>query len=504
MAERSATWWVDRLNKQLDDRQKTIATLNRYYEGDHPLSEIPPRVPDAARQAFRRWMRQNRANWMGLVVESVAERLEVQGVRYGDDQAADQGAWDIWQANGMDVGSEMVFTDALVTGESYMTVEPNPADESRPFIWPEHPSQVIVSCDPARPSVRRASFKKWLDDSGFVFAVLQLPDVVVRLCSERTVKQGDTSKIRWVPRGDDAEFRNPFGAVSVVPFRNRARLLGGGRSEIADVLDTQDRINRTIFLRMIAAEYAAFRQRAASGLPLEVDDDGKAKMPFTPSMVELWVSENPETKWHEFSATDLTPYIQAVESDIQHIAAETKTPPQYLLGAMVNISGDALKAAESGLVSKVRRRARHFGESIEEVFRLAFLAAGDEAKAKVVDAEVIWRNPEFRTEGELVDALVKMKTLGVPDEALQERWGASPQEIARWRAMKAADGLLAGDDEATARRLSVAEAVQKVYLGVGKVITSDEARAIVNELGGDLPVPGPEFTPDVVPSGDFG
>ena len=42
--------------------------------------------------------------------------------------------------------------------------------------------------------------------------------------------------------------------------------------------------------------------------------------------------------------------------------------------------------------------------------RLAFLAAGDTAKASVVDAEVIWRNPEFRTEGELVDALVKMKT----------------------------------------------------------------------------------------------
>lgn len=440
---RSPQWWVEKLNKQLDDRQKPIKLLNDYYEGDHPLSSIPPRVPEEARSAFRKWMRQNRANWMGLVVESVAERLEVQGIRYGADQAADAEAWRIWQANSMDIGSEMVFTDALVTGESYVTVEPNPDDESTPFIWPEHPSQMIVACDPSRPMLRRAAFKKWLDDSAFVFAVLYLPDTIIRLRSERTVKQGSGDRIRWVPRGEDAEFDNPFGRVPVVPFRNRARLLQGGRSEIADVIDTQDRINRGLFLRMIAAEYAAFRQRAASGLPLETDPvTGKPKMPFIPSMVELWVSENPETNWHEFGQTDLSGYIKAHESDIQHIAAETKTPPQYLLGAMVNISGDALKAAESGLVSKVRRRARHFGESVEEVYRLAFMAAGDE-KSRVVDAEVIWRNPEFRTEGELVDALVKMKTLGVPDEALQERWGASPQEIARWKAMAVESALTA-------------------------------------------------------------
>ena len=46
-----------------------------------------------------------------------------------------------------------------------------------------------------------------------------------------------------------------------------------------------------------------------------------------------------------------------------------------------------------------------------------------------------------------------------------------------------------------ARALSAAETVQKVYLGVGKVITSDEARKIVNDAtDAGLAVPGPEFT----------
>jgi hypothetical protein len=47
----------------------------------------------------------------------------------------------------------------------------------------------------------------------------------------------------------------------------------------------------------------------------------------------------------------------------------------------------------------------------------------------------------------------------------------------------------------TARELSIAEMVQKVYLGVGKVITSDEAREIVNGAGANLAIPGPEFLP---------
>ena len=45
--------------------------------------------------------------------------------------------------------------------------------------------------------------------------------------------------------------------------------------------------------------------------------------------------------------------------------------------------------------------------------------------------------------------------------------------------------------------LSVAEAIQKVYMGVGTVVTSDEARQIVNGFGGQLAIPGPaDLAPD--------
>lgn len=54
----------------------------------------------------------------------------------------------------------------------------------------------------------------------------------------------------------------------------------------------------------------------------------------------------------------------------------------------------------------------------------------------------------------------------------------------------APDGLPAagGSSGASARSLSVAEVIQKVYLGVGKVITAAEARQIINDAGAELDI----------------
>lgn len=51
------------------------------------------------------------------------------------------------------------------------------------------------------------------------------------------------------------------------------------------------------------------------------------------------------------------------------------------------------------------------------------------------------------------------------------------------------------DDGAEARKLSAAEAVQKVYLGVPTVLTKDEARQLINDAGGNLAIPGPKEAP---------
>lgn len=419
----SPLWWVKRLETKLAERRSYAQIMSRYYVGDHPL----PLAHEKARSHFQRMLRFSRANWTGLIVDTVAERLHVEGFRLGGAEDSDEDAWGIWQGNDLDAESELVHTEALVCGETYVTVWSNPADAEVPLITPESPTQMIHEYDRGNRRELAAALKVWDDDwTTEKHATLYLPDGIYKY---RAAK----SSTEWSER--EATLANPLRMVPVAVFRNRPRLLDGGRSEIEDLTDIQDRVNKIIFDMAMASEYAAFRQRYSIGMEIPRDEDNNPKAPFESAIDRLWMAEDPEVKFGEFAATDLGPYIHAIESDIRMMAAISRTPPHYLLGAMVNISGDALKAAESGLSSKARSRTRQFGEAWERVIRLAF-AVLDDPRAKERDSEVIWRDVETRTEGERVDALTKMKTLGVPNAALWERWGATPQEIDRWQDMQ--------------------------------------------------------------------
>ena len=239
----------------------------------------------------------------------------------------------------------------------------------------------------------------------------------------------------------EAELANPFGEVPVVEFTSRPRTGGAAKSELADAIDIQDRINETIFARVVATLFAAWRQRYAIGLGIDEDENGQPIPPFRPGADRLWIAEEPSVTFGEFSESNLSNFIGAEEADVAHFAAITKTPPNYLTGALVNVSADAIRAAEAGLIAKVRRHQLHFGEAFETLLRLA-LGRADAGAAST--SEVLWRDPENRSEAERVDALTKLSSIGVPEEALWERVpGVTPQEVARWRGLKRRQRLTA-------------------------------------------------------------
>ncbi|PAX85588.1 phage portal protein [Streptomyces albidoflavus] len=440
----SPEWWLDRLYDQLQARIDYVARMRSYCSGNHPL----PTLPDKARSAFQKLLRHARSNYVGLVADATSERIQVDGFRLGGAEVGDEELWRIWQANSMDADSDMLIGEAVRVGRSFALVAPNPEDPATPLITAEDATQAIVAYRPGSRRVRAAGLKCWLDDwGGLLMATLYLPDAVYKY-EAPAPKAGSAGKPKWTARQVDGEAwpaPNPLGLVSLVELPNRPDLLGEAHSEIEDVLDIQDRINKTLIDRLMAQEFSAFRQRWATGYELPEDEQGQPVEPFRSAVDRLWVAEDSAVKFGEFGATDLTPYLKAAEADVQHMAARTRTPAQYLLGQLSNVNGETLKASESGLVSKVRQRQRPLGEGMEEVARLALRAAGSDRDLSRI--ETIWRNPEFRTEGELVDALVKMSTLGVPQEALWERWGASQTEIAQWSQLRnqAATRVMGGD-----------------------------------------------------------
>lgn len=464
----SPGWWLLRLGHRLSQEQTRFDRLESYWAGNPHL----PYGNRKMREAYRRLQKMSRTNFGLLLVESVVERLTVVGFRAGADatEDADKAAWTQWQANCLDADSTLVHRAALIMSRSYAIVGEDPDQPGKPLVTAEDPRQVIHESSPTNRRKVIAAMKTWRDDvAGRQLAVVYLPETVHYFSAKASVTEGTYAAEVWQQGSwdvDESEFPggaalNPFGVVPVVPFVNRPGIDGQGIGEFEDCVDILDRINTSILDRMVVAAMQAYRQRYATGVTV-TDEAGNATGEFDPGADLMWVVEDEKAKFGEFATTDLTPIVKAIESDVSYLGAISRTPPSYLLAAIVNASGDALAAAEVGLVSKCFERSIEFGNSWELVYGLMSQVAGTKTAD---DAQVLWKDPQFRSLGELASAAVQLATAGVPWRSRMVKMNYTPSEIDRMEAERIADALLSS----TLAPLSVAEGGQIGSRGVSFV-----------------------------------
>lgn len=432
--------WAARLVAQLDQRAPRIQELRDYRHGRHPIRFATEEWRDTFGDEFGLAV----DNWCGLVTEAAVERMGVQGFRFGrPGEDADDDAWDIWQRNLLDLNSDLVHDEAVATGYSYVLVWPAETDDDEevgePLISVEDPLHSIVEMDPRNRRRRLAGLKRWKGLDGRWHAQVWTPDATWIL------KAGDEQAWEVTSEGE-----NDYGVVPLIPFVNQPDVYGCGHADHEPVLSLQDITNKLFSDMTIASEFAAFRQRVLIGAEVPTDPRTGKPAEGLRGGIARWIGIEMDLgddadeavqmpRIQELSAADLSNYTKPIEVIVHHIAAQTKTPPHYILGAIVNVSAEALKAAEASLVARVRRKMRLFGESWEEVLRIAFLIRGDESRGGDRGAEVIWADPETISEAQRVDALAKLGSpaIGLPKEAVWERipW-YTPLLMQRWRDMR--------------------------------------------------------------------
>lgn len=438
----SSAKMLERLEDELDRRAPDYARWQEYYDGLHQPPVGLLAASTGYRSEYARWLTGFSDNFCRLVVQAVDERLTVTGFRV-DGKAGDRKAWAMWQRNQLDAQHQKAHREALVKGWCPVTVDADPRDPSggTPRIRAHEADQFAIAYDDDDSLIRSAALRRWRTADGRRLATLYFPD---RIEKYQMAEDGKT----WLERrvGDEPwPLPHDLGVVPVVPIVNDPDLYNRGTSEIGAMLPMQNALNLLMSDMLVSAEYTAFPQRWVTGLEIPVDPDtGKPVQPFKLAYDRMLMARDKDARFGQLDAADLQPYIKAIEAVVQHIASTTRTPPHYLLGQSGAFpSGESLKATETGLVAKVRRRQRDFGEAWEEDVSLSFRVAGDARRAEIEDKEAIWRDPEVRTEAEHVDALLKLKSLGVPLEQLWADAGYSPQLIDRWKDALAADALAA-------------------------------------------------------------
>lgn len=379
--------------------------FTRYVRGDQKL----PWLPDGTQTEYAEVARKSASNWLSLVVRSTSQGLYVAG--YGDTSEESVVWVDGWQANGMDARQHALFDALLSHGYAFLLIMPVVGG-----VWmrPEAASNMWAHYDEPQD--------EW-------------PTHALRSVAKGVWEFYDEEG-RWTFRGKDIKtatvevLEHGLGRCPVVKVQRSIDLLGTPMGEVEPVIPIQDRIVDATFNLQMVAKYGAFPQRWMAGVnlgqPLTDDDgnvlvdaDGNPIFPTIKAYVDsIIAAADPDTKFGQFTAADLGGFIEALEAHIRHLAAITQTPPHYLLGSLVNLSAEALAAAEAGLQRKIAGIREVVGEGIEQALRLAAAILGDEEAAGDMTSQVRWQDVESRSLAQTSDALLKLSQLGVPRRKL--------------------------------------------------------------------------------------
>ncbi|MEV7971084.1 hypothetical protein AB0O34_34590 [Sphaerisporangium sp. NPDC088356] len=110
---------IQYLDGRLSAQIGKVEKYGRYYDSRNtPPAFAQQRFEEAFGAMFTQW----KVNFGGLIVDSISERIKVEGFRMTEDPDADRDAWEIWQKNCMDAESNAAHIDSLALSRSYAVV----------------------------------------------------------------------------------------------------------------------------------------------------------------------------------------------------------------------------------------------------------------------------------------------------------------------------------------------------------------------------------------------
>ena len=423
--------WIE---ERIDALRGAYTMSRQYYAGDHKV-ELTDRQ--------KKFLGRNlvfRDNVCEVVVDSVAERLEVTAFKADNDEVSSL-LWDWWKANRMDHKQTVTHTETTLLGDGYVLVDWDYL-ALRPRFHFQEAEMIIPHYDNAGDMVWLS--KKWtevpeLGQPEITRMNIYYPDRIEKLRSEGRVWRPvlDEGETEWPVPWVDSNGK-PLG-LPVVHFRNSTLSDDFGQSEIADVIPLQDLLNKQLVDMTAIADIMGFPQRWM----VDMEVSNKSELEYVPGSLWDLKSDGGDAKGTtgQFEAAPMLDILKAIEMLVEHVSMTSRTPRHLFHLTGEYPSGEAMKTAEAGLVSKVKKRQVDFGNSWEDVMQMAVKVnavfgggePGSLPETSIIDT--IWADPETRNETNFLQGLaIKKDKLGVPQEQIWREMGYSQQAIDQMQA----------------------------------------------------------------------
>lgn len=441
----------------LEKRRRGVQKRERYLKGEHDL----PFAPEGVNEEYTDLQHQAIAPYFGIAVNAPVQRLRAEAIKTGAGDTADQALWaGAWKANRMDVRQTLIYRSMMLHSRGIASVWPNGRDRSKPIVRPESFDLVHVEMDPDDPFTPLWAMKAW---------TVQIPDTrpnglvipTVTVALQIAVLYDDDTFLRFERRPGDGDWAvvtgggHPLKRPPFALYDYKVDEQGVPWSTMNALIPQQDAINTIRFNTLLAMQFSAFRQRIITGFdPRATDENGNflykqnedgspvvdangnavpvLNTPGRAGVDRILAFPGGDTKVFDLAESNLGNYVSVLNAFLVQFFSTGQIPPQYLLGQMSNLSGDALAAAESTLSSLVQELQLSAAAGNESLMELAWHAMGN-TEEFAPGVETRWADAEARSFAQIVDAIVKLISTGVPR---RDAWelipGMTPEKLQTW------------------------------------------------------------------------
>lgn len=370
--------------------------------------------------------------WARLVINTAAQGLKCEGIYSASHPDEDiQRMWLPWDRNQMDRKQNALYRASFGYGLSYAMALPGVDAFGEPGarITTHSPREFIALYDDVvedeYPSIALRVIKQGRDTYHY------------RIIDEQYVhflsRESNSEKARYL----DA-IEHGVGVVPVIRYANEMDLEGRTPGEVQPLIPLFGRINKTDYDRMLTQHFNSWKVRTATGLretdDNEDDDEDTQKLKMKLRQEDILVGTG-DTKFGTLDETNLKPFIEARDADLEALAASSQTP-MTTFGKLVNVSAEGLIEARASLRAKQSDRKTVWGDDHVQLIRLCAHIEKRPDDAKDFSIRAKWADDDATLLAAAVDALGKAATmLNVPFELLWDRIpGVDATTAAAWRA----------------------------------------------------------------------
>lgn len=392
---------ITRLNANLGNYEKPNKVAKSYYDG----TIVPPSLK---MKSGTKRVTESSIGWGKIAVDSLNERLSVQGFVGSDGEENPYGIDKIIDQNGLESVAGEAFKESLIKGTSFMTVAAG-AD----FYDPD----VLLS--PHDSSFATADYS--LRSRNILVGLTVFPDDPERgeLLTPNSIIPFGISEGAIFQDGERIDHN--LGRVPMVQFnespdagssKGHSAITVPMRKQIDFVIRTMDdtELNRVLF---------AWGQRYLATDQKFVDADGNPIDPFIAAQTALWKiplntnGTNPVVG--HFPSNSPKDLLDLIRQWASTFAAEAGLP-EYYFGVTQQsnpTSADAIRAGEARLIKKSWDRTRQFTRPMSEVAMLALLIRDGRLPDGFTGLRPIWGNVATISPGAAADRALKLVSQGI-------------------------------------------------------------------------------------------